>query len=598
MDKEGKPEQQLLGSQFLKKTTRKRNASHHPRNVLKKGRFSVEFLHPGARKAPAKVSDKIDVLTTTYLLDLETSTFNDFQLSSFKQMCQAFASICHQGDEEKKTSYKFLVKNAEVYNRLMNIMLFRAHEVFHFHLKDALQKMKFSQGKRNVVDDFPHCNIKYKHSSSWSKIRPLIRSFIYSYICMIEKQTDEQIIICALKCLNKLVPFVLPLEAVSKKLLRCILQIWSNSKSQDIVLVSFLRIRQLARDSHHSFMDYIMKNMYLSYVRNSKFLNNDTIERVSTMRSCIINLYNMNLKSAYQCAFNYVRQLGVHVRNALKDKTLDSISQLFNCQFLNSIRLWVYMIVYSKRKELQPLCFPLVQIIISCVRLSSSSFYFPFRLHCVELLVILESSLDKIMVPVLPLLLDILDDGIINRHQTNNSNKKIPEWNLMLKVSPSQAETSIYKDRVMSKTLELIESHFSLYKGFLAFPEMTCRPILTLKKVQRTMKVPRWRQKVKALIFRLEKWNSVAKSMVKHFQYSPADVDKPFFFRIENEIMSPLKIQEVNEQVKLSDVVQQASGKTPNVFSEDAVGNEVASAVVALASKDNGKEDLVLDIHH
>lgn len=592
MDKELKPDQQQLGSQLLKKTTRKRSAIYHPRNVLKKTRFSVEVLHPNARNALSKVGDKVDVLTFRSLSDLETSTFNGFQLSSFKQLCQAFASICHQGDEEKKTNYKFLVKNAEVYNRLMNIMLFRAHEVFHFHLKDALQKMKFCQVKRNAVDDFPHCSIKYKHSSSWSKLRPLIRSFIYSYICMIEKQTDERIIICALKCLNKLVPFVLPLEALSKKLLRCVLQIWSSSKNEDIVLVSFLRIRQLARDSHHSFIDYIMKNVYLSYVRNSKFLNNETIKRVSTMRNCIINLYNLNLKSAYQCAFIYIRQLGVHVRNALKDKTRDSFSQLFNFQFLNSVRLWVYMIVYSKRKELQPLCFPLVQIIISCIRLSSSSFYFPFRLHCVELLVMLESSFNKIMIPVLPLLLDILDDGIMNRHQTNSVNKKIPELDLMIKVAPSQAETSIFKDRVVSKTLQLMESHFSLYKGFLAFPEMVYGAILTLKKIQRRLKIPRWRQKVKALIFRLEKWNSVAKSMVKNFQYSPADVNKPFRFgRIEHEITFPPEIQVVNKQVEqLSDVVQQASGKTPNTLFEDVVDNEVVFAEVTLTPKDNGEK--------
>ena len=62
MDKEGKPDQQLLGSQLLKKTTRKRSAIYLPRNVLKKRRFSVEVLHPNASKAPAKVGDKVDVV--------------------------------------------------------------------------------------------------------------------------------------------------------------------------------------------------------------------------------------------------------------------------------------------------------------------------------------------------------------------------------------------------------------------------------------------------------------------------------------------------------------------------------------------------------
>ena len=49
-----------------------------------------------------------------------------------------------------------------------------------------------------------------------------------------------------------------------------------------------------------------MKNLYLSYVRNSKLSGSGDVRKISIMRRCVIELYKLDLKSAYQCAFVYI----------------------------------------------------------------------------------------------------------------------------------------------------------------------------------------------------------------------------------------------------------------------------------------------------
>ncbi len=526
MKKSGNAKKKLLAGQHATKSIGKRKTVAPQQNVSKRRRTGAKRICVSTGETSSVGIDSgASILTNNLLSDLEISAFQHFQLSAFKQLCQAFSTVCGMMDEGKESYHKFHIKSAEVYNRLMNIMLFKAHEVFHFHLMDACDKKIVAI--EGAAAHFSRSIVRYKHSTNWSMIRPLIRSFMNNYVHIIEKHTDENILVCALKCLNKLMPFVVPLQNLGKKVLRCLVHIWSNNINEQIRLLAFLRIRQLAMNSGHSFTENIMKNLYLSYVRNSKFCNENSIKKIDTMRNCVIELYGLDLKTAYQCAFIYIRQLGIHVRNALKDKTKDARSQVYNFQFLNSIRLWAYMLVHFNTTELQPLCFPLAQIIISCIRLSPSSCFYPFRLHCVELLILLErASPCTTVMPIIPLLLGVFHDSSVYRHHSSRVAKKIPEFQFLLKAAPSQIDTDTFKDLIVTKSLELIESHLSLYKHDFAFPELSFRTITMLKKAQRKLRTPRWSQMVKALTFRLEKWSCVVKSMVESVRYSPSDIHK------------------------------------------------------------------------
>lgn len=61
--------------------------------------------------------------------------------------------------------------------------------------------------------------------------------------------------------------------------------------------------------------------IYLAFVKNCKQYNDLTHQSFVVMRNCVTELYAMDAVSAYQHAFVYIRQLAIHVRNAMTSMT-------------------------------------------------------------------------------------------------------------------------------------------------------------------------------------------------------------------------------------------------------------------------------------
>lgn len=57
--------------------------------------------------------------------------------------------------------------------------------------------------------------------------------------------------------------------------------------------------------------------IYLAFVRECKQYTELTHQRFIVMRNCVTELYAMDTVTAYQHAFVYIRQLAIHVRNAM-----------------------------------------------------------------------------------------------------------------------------------------------------------------------------------------------------------------------------------------------------------------------------------------
>lgn len=57
--------------------------------------------------------------------------------------------------------------------------------------------------------------------------------------------------------------------------------------------------------------------MYIKYVQNSKFVSPNTLPGINFMRQSLSELYLVNNEYGYNNAFLYLRQLAIHLRNAL-----------------------------------------------------------------------------------------------------------------------------------------------------------------------------------------------------------------------------------------------------------------------------------------
>jgi nucleolar complex protein 2 len=55
----------------------------------------------------------------------------------------------------------------------------------------------------------------------------------------------------------------------------------------------------------------------------------------------VVEIYRLDPTESYQHAFVYIRQLAIHLRGAIVTKKKESFAQVYNWQFLSSLKVLV-----------------------------------------------------------------------------------------------------------------------------------------------------------------------------------------------------------------------------------------------------------------
>lgn len=458
-----------------------------------------------------------EILTSAKLRVLIESALDKQTANGTREIVRAFAAATHMTDTDNSAAvnYKYSITSSTVYNDLMFATVSRLHETL-----AKLLPVKGPSGSNPVTArQLPSAH------SRWSTLRDAVKSFLKNFLHLMTQVTDTAMLVMLFKNLEHYVSYAACFPALPKKFLRELLKVWSTTSKKDLRLVSFMCIRRLALNTPFPFIEQCMKGLYLSFVRNSKVMNEQSRGAVAMMAKCIVELVGSDMVAAYQHAFVYIRQLAIHLRNAIKNKSKDSYAAVFNWQYMNCLMVWSAVVsTYPAENQLRALVYPLVQIIVGTVNLVSSAKYFPMRFHCVDLLNKLSAATGGTLIPVPALLLDALRCPEFGKIAA--STRRPPRLEFSVKVSSKDIQTKGYQDLCVMRALELLEHHFQIHKWSIAFPELAHSTAAALKKFSRDSQVARWRQQCKAVVARIERQVQTVEAKRNAVPFGPKDLDK------------------------------------------------------------------------
>lgn len=387
---------------------------------------------------------------------------------------------------ENMNGAPFKVEGTAVFNGVLQLCV--------LHLHPAVQRFLGLTSRSSMK---PH------KCKKWKKVRSSLQGYFTDLTKLLEHISSANILVVLLKHLHQISPMIASFSNMTKPILKRLVTLWSTS-DETVRVLAFLCILKITRGLPTSFLNVILKAMYLSYVRNSKFVSPGTLPGINFMRRSLTEMFALDLNVSYQHVFLYIRQLAIHLRNALTLKKKDSFQAVYNWQFINSMRLWAELLSATNNKlQLQPLIYPLVSIVTGVIKLIPTAQFFPLRFHCIQILIQLCKE-TRIFIPILPFILEVLNSNTFNKKHSKVSMKPLP-FTCILRLNKQQMQENGFRDEVVQNIFDLTLEYMANESYSLSYPELAVPCIINLKQyIKKRCKNSNYSRKLKQLVDKLE----------------------------------------------------------------------------------------------
>lgn len=314
----------------------------------------------------------------------------------------------------------------------------------------------------------------------WNKIKSSLRSYFTDVTKLLEQMSSANILVVLLKHIHQSIPMIMSFTSLLKPILKRLVNIWSTGE-ETVRILAFLCILRISRNQPMSMLSTVLKAMYLSYVRNSKFVSPNTLPAINFMRRSLNEMFALDLNLSYQHVFLYIRQLAIHLRNAMTLKKKESYQAVYNWQYINSIRLWSELLsTNSDKEQLQPLIYPLVSIISGTIKLIPTAQYFPLRFHCIRALIQLSKE-TRTFIPVMPFIMEVLKSNTFNQRHSKVSMKPL-SFACILRLSQNQLQENGFRGEVIENIVACTLDYMAHESYTVSYPDIAVPTIIQLKQ--------------------------------------------------------------------------------------------------------------------
>ena len=224
----------------------------------------------------------------------------------------ALANISSIQDQDKNSESKkgkkagnvtkYKVENGVTFNALIRLLITK--------LEPALNSLI----KAKKVQDLAK-------SKNWKPLNKWLKSYLTDLSKFLNSISEASVVSAVLKHINNLVLYYAALPKNAKTVLKSLITLWSTQAEESVRVLAFMAIIRLVRTSmsseENSLLELVMKQMYMAYIRNAKFTSPNTWPMIHFMRRSLAEIFLLDTNLAYKHAFIYIRQLTIHLRNAM-----------------------------------------------------------------------------------------------------------------------------------------------------------------------------------------------------------------------------------------------------------------------------------------